>query len=714
MANNIYIGSLNVSTAKIGSGDTSMYIGATKVYPLAIPDYLSFEALDNNFTFQCTSGVSYSTNGSSWTSLAASTSSPSFSSGDTIYIKATNTPVSAVGSGTFSTSGRFKAKGNPLSMIYGDSFTGVTAISDNFAFDSMFLGCTGLTDASSLSLPATTITQYCYARMFSGCTSLVTPPPELPAQTMQEGCYKNMFMDCTSLTSTPDIKATTGATSACQQMFQGCSSLTAVTEIRVTTLAQHNFLRAFQWCTSLTTAPTVLPATSAVNQCYYAMFSGCTSLTAAPEIKLTKLDSRCCMDMFAGCTSLTTAPVLSAQTLASESYRRMFSGCTSLNSITCLATDISASNCTNGWVTSVAASGTFTKDPNMTGWTTGVDGIPNGWTVQDMQKPFDEQYLTFEAIDSGTFKFSGNSVSYSLDNGTTWTSLASNTSSPTVSAGSKIMFKATLTPSSSSPYGIGIFSSTGKFNVMGNPMSLLYGDNFNGQTSLSGKDYAFYKLFNSCSKLTSAENLSLPATTLATRCYDNMFSSCRALTIAPVLSAATLANYCYNFMFADCTALPTAPVLTATTLAEGCYYGMFTRCNSLAAAPSLPATTLANSCYREMFNQCSGLITAPALPATTLANVCYYMMFKSCTSLTTAPTLSAATLTNSCYNSMFNGCTSLNSITCLATNISASQCTSNWVNGVAASGTFIKASGMTSWTTGVNGIPSNWTVQDYS
>lgn len=63
---------------------------------------------------------------------------------------------------------------------------------------------------------------------------------------------------------------------------------------------------------------------------------------------------------------------------------------------------------------------------------------------------------------------------------------------------------------------------------------------------------------------------------------------------------------------------------------------------------------------------------------------------------------------------MFYGCANLNTITCLATDISAQYCTNNWVYGVAASGTFTKAASMTSWSTGVGGIPRGWTVQDYS
>ena len=88
-------------------------------------------------------------------------------------------------------------------------------------------------------------------------------------------------------------------------------------------------------------------------------------------------------------------------------------------------------------------------------------------------------------------------------------------------------------------------------------------------------------------------------------------------------------------------------------------------------------------------------------------------MFQKCTSLVTAPELPATTLANYCYESMFQGCTNLSSITCLATNILASNCTYKWVDGIAASGTFTKASSMTSWGTGNNGIPSGWTVEDY-
>ena len=113
-----------------------------------------------------------------------------------------------------------------------------------------------------------------------------------------------------------------------------------------------------------------------------------------------------------------------------------------------------------------------------------------------------------------------------------------------------------------------------------------------------------------------------------------------------------------------------------------------------------------------MFYGCTSLTTAPELPATTLANNCYESMFRGCIKLTSAPVLPATTLVYWCYNNMFRDCKNLNYIKCLATDISATDCIYNWVDGVASTGTFVKNPNMTSWPTGVNGIPTGWTVQD--
>ncbi|MCR4631698.1 MAG: InlB B-repeat-containing protein [Treponema sp.] len=152
--------------------------------------------------------------------------------------------------------------------------------------------------------------------------------------------------------------------------------------------------------------------------------------------------------------------------------------------------------------------------------------------------------------------------------------------------------------------------------------------------------------------------------------------------------------------------------LPATTLITSCYSYMFKGCTNLTRAPALPATTLANYCYTHMFEGCTSLTTAPELPANTLISNCYSYMFDGCTSLTTAPELPANKLVNYCYSNMFAGCSKLNYIKCLATDINADICLMDWVKNVAATGTFVKASNMSGWTEGADGIPTDWTVEN--
>ena len=169
----------------------------------------------------------------------------------------------------------------------------------------------------------------------------------------------------------------------------------------------------------------------------------------------------------------------------------------------------------------------------------------------------------------------------------------------------------------------------------------------------------FCNLFSGCSQLTSSPDL--PATTLATKCYFNMFCDC-SLTAAPALPATILAKSCYFNMFYNCKSLTAAPALPATELAESCYTGMFNTCESLTTAPALPATKLAETCYACMFQNCKDLKTAPALPATELAPYCYMSMFSDCTELTKTPVLPDAKLAFGCYREMFARCSNLSEV----------------------------------------------------
>lgn len=118
------------------------------------------------------------------------------------------------------------------------------------------------------------------------------------------------------------------------------------------------------------------------SHCGNGMFYNCTSLTSAPELPATKLAYCCYHAMFLSCTSLVEAPELPATMLFGSSYKDMFRGCYNLNKITCLATNMSAGNCTDNWVNGVSHTGTFIKAAGAT-WGTGTSGIPEGWTIQD-------------------------------------------------------------------------------------------------------------------------------------------------------------------------------------------------------------------------------------------------------------------------------------------------------------------------------------------
>lgn len=240
------------------------------------------------------------------------------------------------------------------------------------------------------------------------------------------------------------------------------------------------------------------------------------------------------------------------------------------------------------------------------GMTAYVDGVrytyENGEWIEHTETDWSKQYLTFLALDDGTFNFSGNTVNYSLDEGKTWTELAADTPTTTVTAGSKIMFKGNVSVTNN---GIGIFSSTGNYEAMGNPYSLRYGDDFGGE--LESADSEFKYLFSGCTGLTSAEHLAMPDIPLASSCYWSMFRLCTSLTKAPALPATELAGSCYRNMFQSCSSLTAAPELPAVLLSGSCYQNMFFGCTSLNYIKMLATDMYATRC---LFGWVSGVASS--------------------------------------------------------------------------------------------------------
>ena len=210
-----------------------------------------------------------------------------------------------------------------------------------YCYASMFSGCSGL--ATAPELPATALAADCYASMFSGCAGL-TNAPELPATILTDECYRNMFKDCASLTNVSNLPATTLAPSCYYGMFCGCTSLTSAPSLPVKTLTDKCYYNMFRDCASLTSAPT-LPAMTLADECYCNMFMNCASLTNAPNLPAMTLSPGCYYGMFYGCVNLTSAPSLPATTLTSSCYCGMFCGCKSLTSAPELPAKVLAYKC---------------------------------------------------------------------------------------------------------------------------------------------------------------------------------------------------------------------------------------------------------------------------------------------------------------------------------------------------------------------------------
>ena len=600
----------------------------------------------------------------------------------------------------------------------------VTTLADHCYYQ-MFYGCTSLTTAPAL--PATTLTNYCYYMMFSGCRSLTTTPT-LHATTLATGCYGYMFRDCTSLTTAPALPATTLANHCYYSMFEGCTGLTTAPALPATTLADYCYYGMFNGCTSLTTAP-ALPATTLANYCYYLMFNGCSSLTTVSALPATILADYCYYMMFRSCTLLTTAPELPATTLTTYCYYCMFNGCTSLNYIKCLATDISASSCTTNWVSGVATIGTFVKDPdyNNLNWTLGNNGIPENWVVENTDQSI-SCWWNSDIISRHINDTTNKPQFINPNNISGFTFSSSNLNIATIDSSGNITYvdegTCTLTASFSGNNNYEAKTFTCTLNILPINYSLEYftivslennntikwqtsNESFLKTISISIDDGQTWTTKESSingtilATLNNGDKLLIKGSNVAYGSSSNFnsFSSTGNFNVQGNISSLRHGD---NF-------------ITYSQIDTYSFRGLFRNCNKLINANNLilPATSVYTGSYYHMFYGCTSLLTTPKLPAKNLDRYCYSYMFYGCTSLVYAPELPATTLKEYCYYNMFSGCTSLRFIKCLATNISASSCTTNWVYNVPQyDGIFIKASNMSDWTTGNNGIPTYWEIMN--
>ena len=302
--------------------------------------------------------------------------------------------------------------------------------------------------------------------------------------------------------------------------------------------------------------------------------------------------------------------------------------------------------------------------------------------IHHSEKDHTIEYLTFTALEDGTFTFTIGSnvgtsflsyVEYSVDDRRTWVKTNNENSTtitittPTVKSGEKVFWRGNASKlfnnSGSTINYRSCFSSTCRCTVRGNIGMLLSITDPNNYTDFSS---TFMYTFADMSTLVDASDLYLPLPLIVTTVYGTafiygyLFQNCTALISGPKeLNSLTSPASCYSHMFSGCTSLRIPPKLPAMTLSSSCYEYMFENCTSLITAPELPATTIVGYCYQYMFSGCSSLKNPPKLNAMTAPYGCYGYMFQNCTSLITAPELPATTLEDFCYRYMFNGCTNM-------------------------------------------------------
>ena len=124
------------------------------------------------------------------------------------------------------------------------------------------------------------------------------------------------------------------------------------------------------------------------NNAFYGLFAAADKLVNNDErllvLPATTLTEGCYQDMFNGCKGIEKAPELPAPKLEKNCYQEMFYDCAKLNHVKCLATDISAENCTKDWLGKAGTEATGEKvletlvpmTPNSD------DGVPTSWTAQ--------------------------------------------------------------------------------------------------------------------------------------------------------------------------------------------------------------------------------------------------------------------------------------------------------------------------------------------
>lgn len=512
------------------------------------------EAVEDGTVSFSGTGLQYSKNWEEWTSDGIS--SITVAAGDIVRFRGVRSD------GTISSTGNFNVAGNILSLA-AENYPSVTTGS----FTGIFKDATKLVSAGDLVLP-TTLQANCFKEMFSGCSSLTTPPA-LKATTLAESCYESMFSSCSSLRSSPNLPAETLVDNCYKQMFSGCTQLNFVILSATGDITENNY--TYNWLENVAGSGFMLKSRDLVLN--ISDNSGVPpgwspeapffveARAATCKVKINKADVRYNIDGSGWYDYTQNAEVSLSQ------GQKMFIQAT-INDWSGKPVTITGNFAIGGSLASLVK-GNYTTTAEATGAT--------GWKFTEFMSG--KTNLVDASLLDLPMATVGDSGYKSFFNGCT--------------------------------------------KLVDGPV-MIAATNYNKE--------ACYQMFYGCISLKAIPSFPSTVTLSGTSIFYQMFQSCTSLSslTEPLFNKdVPLAKGCFQDMFAHCTSISTIcdGFLPATTLVEDCYRGMFQHNTSLERAPFLLAPTLVTNCYRYMFYGCTSLSYIKCLGANLNNNDSYTQNF---------------------------------------------------------------------------------------
>ena len=283
-------------------------------------------------------------------------------------------------------------------------------------------------------------------------------------------------------------------------------------------------------------------------------------------------------------------------------------------------------------------------------------------------------------------------LSYSTDNGITWTDVH-NGGGTTIASGGNVKLRSStgFSKDNNNYYRVNLSRSDVQVSLSGHIATLIDYENWDSITAIP--NYCFYSMsflkYSGSATNGNTINNSLSFDGITTvgdySCYQ-MFFATNFITPPDFSSITTIGNSGFNECFRYCE---------KTT-------GQYNFSN---------VTSIGTAAFYSAFNSNIRISTFPDFSKlTTAPNDSFQWSFQNCTSLTSVDLSNFTSVSN--FRACFKDCTNLNYIK--TPNVSSwnTNTFNGWVENVAATGLFLKPTNLTV-PEGISGYPSGWTVENY-